>query len=190
MRQVSGIALRLFCKHTVSGTISLALQAFFSPFPHGTCSLSVTWWYLALRDGPRRFRPNFTCPAVLGNIPGDYTDFAYETITRCGAPFQASSAIWQFGNSSGLSHSPVERPATPDRQRLRPYTSTRFRLFPVRSPLLGESLFYFLFLGLLRWFSSPGSLCQTYRIAPFQFGIVMNYHHEVAPFGYRRIKAR
>ena len=30
------------CMLTVSGTISLALQAFFSPFPHGTCSLSVT----------------------------------------------------------------------------------------------------------------------------------------------------
>ena len=89
-------------------------------------------------------------------------DFAYETITRYGAPFQASSAIQRLGNSSGLSHSPVERPATPDRQRLRPYTSTRFRLFPVRSPLLGESLIYFLFLGLLRWFSSPGSLYQPY----------------------------
>ena len=31
----------------------------------------------------------------------------------------------------------------------------RFGLFPVRSPLLGESLVYFLFLGVLRCFSSP-----------------------------------
>ena len=30
-------------------------------------------------------------------------------------------------------------------------------LFPVRSPLLRESLVYFLFLGVLRCFSSPGS---------------------------------
>ena len=28
------------------------LPGFFSPFPHGTCSLSVTREYLALRDGP------------------------------------------------------------------------------------------------------------------------------------------
>ena len=41
------------------------LSGFFSPFPHGTCSLSVTREYLALRDGPRGFRQGFTCPAVL-----------------------------------------------------------------------------------------------------------------------------
>ena len=29
------------CKHTVSGSISLPLPGVFSPFPHGTCSLSV-----------------------------------------------------------------------------------------------------------------------------------------------------
>ena len=34
---------------------------------------------------------------------------------------------------------------------------TRFGLFPVRSPLLGESLSYFLFLRVLRCFSSPRS---------------------------------
>ena len=35
----------------------------------------------------------------------------------------------------------------------------RFGLFPVRSPLLGES---FLFLRVLRCFSSPGSLDPAY----------------------------
>jgi hypothetical protein len=29
------------CRHTVSGSISLPSPGFFSPFPHGTCSLSV-----------------------------------------------------------------------------------------------------------------------------------------------------
>ena len=37
----------------------------------------------------------------------------------------------------------------------------RFGLFPVRSPLLRKSLFYFLFLRVLRCFSSPGSLTYT-----------------------------
>ena len=37
---------------------------------------------------------------------------------------------------------------------------TRFGLFPVRSPLLGKS---FLFLWVLRCFSSPGSLLPIYR---------------------------
>ena len=53
------------CRHTVSGTISLPSQGCFSPFPHGTGSLSVAGEYLALRDGPRRFPRDFTCPAVL-----------------------------------------------------------------------------------------------------------------------------
>ena len=41
------------------------LPGCFSPFPHGTGSLSVTREYLALGDGPPCFRPDFSCPAVL-----------------------------------------------------------------------------------------------------------------------------
>ena len=131
-------------------------------------------------------------PQYLGQSRRDRSDFAYETITPCGAPFQASSAIWRFGNSSGLSHSPTKRPTTPDRQRLRPITSTRFRLFPVRSPLLGESLAYFLFLGLLRWFSWPGPLRTPYAAfyGRFQMAMTAYYRCRVAPFGYLRINAR
>src|ERR1043166_7630307 len=53
------------CKRVVSGTISLPSQGFFSPFPHGTSSLSVANEYLALPDGPGRFPQGSTCPAVL-----------------------------------------------------------------------------------------------------------------------------
>src|ERR1700737_110742 len=55
------------CKHTVSGSISLPSPGFFSPFPHGTSSLSVASAYLALGDGPPGFPRDCTCPAVLGN---------------------------------------------------------------------------------------------------------------------------
>jgi len=51
--------------HTVSGSISLPLSGFFSPFPHGTGSLSVDNEYLALEDGPPIFRQNFSCSALL-----------------------------------------------------------------------------------------------------------------------------
>ena len=54
------------CKRTVSGTISPSCEEYFSPFPHGTCSLSVTDEYLALRDGSRRFPQNSTYSVVLG----------------------------------------------------------------------------------------------------------------------------
>jgi hypothetical protein len=53
------------CTHTVSGSISLRSPRFFSPFPHGTGSLSVGKEYLALEDGPPMFRQGFTCPALL-----------------------------------------------------------------------------------------------------------------------------
>src|SRR5699024_12310227 len=41
------------------------LPGCFSPFPHGTGSLSVTREYLALRDGPPKYRRNFSCSVVL-----------------------------------------------------------------------------------------------------------------------------
>ena len=53
------------CTHTVSGSISLPSPGFFSPFPHGTGSLSVGREYLALEDGPPMFRQGFTCPVLL-----------------------------------------------------------------------------------------------------------------------------
>ncbi len=57
------------CK--VSGSISLLYSRFFSPFPHGTGSLSVFREYLALDDGPPRFRQGSTCPVLLRNSSRD-----------------------------------------------------------------------------------------------------------------------
>lgn len=49
----------------VSGSLSLFSSKFFSPFPHGTSSLSVSDKYLALPDGPGQFKQDFTCPVLL-----------------------------------------------------------------------------------------------------------------------------
>ena len=43
------------------------LSGCFSPFPHGTGSLSVIGECLALEGGPPSFGPGFTCPALLGD---------------------------------------------------------------------------------------------------------------------------
>ena len=64
------------CKRMVSGSISLPYSGFFSPFPHGTGSLSVSQEYLALPDGPGKFMQGFTCPALL-RIPLSITSLAY-----------------------------------------------------------------------------------------------------------------
>ena len=49
----------------VSGTISPPYSGYFSPFPHGTCPLSVSQEYLALPDGAGRFKRSFTGSALL-----------------------------------------------------------------------------------------------------------------------------
>ncbi len=53
------------CRRTVSGSVSLFCAKCFSPFPHGTGSLSVSHQYLALPDGPGGFTQDSTCPALL-----------------------------------------------------------------------------------------------------------------------------
>jgi hypothetical protein len=53
------------CRHPVSGSVSPPLSGCFSPFPHGTGSLSVVEEYLGLEGGPPMFGQGFTCPALL-----------------------------------------------------------------------------------------------------------------------------
>jgi hypothetical protein len=77
------------CKHAVSGTVSLPSQGFFSPFPHGTGSLSVTNEYLALPDGPGRFPQGSTCPAVLRSHLDEDCIFEYGAVTLFGRPSHA-----------------------------------------------------------------------------------------------------
>ena len=85
------------CKHAVSGSISLPSQGFFSPFPHGTSSLSVAGEYLALGDGPPRFPQGSTCPVVLGNrIQGARSTFTYGAFTLYGRPFQTVRLAPEF----------------------------------------------------------------------------------------------
>ncbi len=132
------------CRRVVSGTISLPSQGFFSPFPHGTCSLSVAREYLALPDGPGRFSLGSTCPAILRSHWKKDCIFKYGAVTLFGRPFQTVRLIFVL---------PHRGPATPGS--------------PFESPGLGSSAFArhysrnhgcFLFLRVLRWFTSPGLL--------------------------------
>jgi hypothetical protein len=127
----------------VSGTVSLPSQGFFSPFPHGTGSLSVASEYLALPDGPGGFPQDSTCPAVLRIPLGPRRAFAYRAVTCSGRPFQTVRLARKV---------PPRGPATPPS--------------PCGSDGLGSSDFArhysrnhgcFLFLRVLRWFTSPGS---------------------------------
>ena len=53
------------CRSMVSGSLSLPSPGFFSPFPHGTCPLSVAAGYLALDRGRPGFGQGSSCPALL-----------------------------------------------------------------------------------------------------------------------------
>ena len=84
----------------VSGSISLRYSRFFSPFPHGTGSLSVSQEYLALADGPAGFRQGFTCPALL-RIPLSFTLIACTGLS----PSTAQLSRWFQFFTQGMSRS-------------------------------------------------------------------------------------
>ena len=81
----SGRVASTACRHPVSGSISLPSSGCFSPFPHGTCSLSVTEEYLGLEGGPPTFRQDFSCPALLED---QFAFYLYGAITHYGPTFQ------------------------------------------------------------------------------------------------------
>ena len=88
------------------------LPGFFSPFPHGTGSLSVDYEYLALEDGPPIFKQDFTCPALLISILVLYLNFRLRDYHPL-----------RFNFPENLTNSNIKY----------------WRLIPVRSPLLWES---------------------------------------------------
>ena len=133
--------------------VSIGFQVLFhSPpgvlftFPSRYYTLSVTRSYLALGDGPPTFPLDFSCPVVLRILASivafrlrgchpvlpNFPDmFGYAIVNLC-----KSLPLWCIA-------------------------TLRFGLFPFRSPLLRKSFVYFLFLRVLRCFSSPGSPTQT-----------------------------
>ncbi len=57
------------CRRMVSSSISPRCSRYFSPFPHGTRSLSVSQEYLALADGAARFEGDSSGPPLLRILP-------------------------------------------------------------------------------------------------------------------------
>ena len=96
-------------------------------FPSRYYSLSVTWSYLALRDGPRSFRPDFSCPDVLRISARLLLLFAYKRFTSFAVSFQ----ILRLSPFLAL------RGSLPLR-----CLHLRFGLLRFRSPLLSESLLF------------------------------------------------
>ena len=95
--------------------------------------------YLALGGGPPSFTPGFSCLALLGNMSGRRVSFVYGAITLCGSAFQKLQLEIRFMTPCQPVHW-LDRPTTPRTHKPhRPLGVLRFRLVPVRSPLLRES---------------------------------------------------
>ena len=96
-------------------------------------------WAPRIRTGFHVSRPTWDTRGVRGR-------FAYGAFTRCGRTFQTVPLRPLL---------PVAGSRNPGKQ------ASRFGLFRFRSPLLAESL-RFLFLGVLRCFTSPGVASSAY----------------------------
>ena len=128
--------------------------------------------YLALEGGPPGFPRDSSCPVVLGirlAVPRLSPTGLLPSVAGLSRPVQLGS-----GSSQSW------RPATPP-----PIARRRFRLLPVRSPLLRESR--------LISFPRPTEMFQFGRCPPLHLWIrcrvTGHYASRVTPFGNPRIDA-
>jgi hypothetical protein len=145
------------CRHVVSGSLSSPGRGSSHLSLALLGSLSVAREYLALRDGPRRFEPASTCPALL----------------RCrarGLP-PSRTGLSPAGADHSRSLPLVENLVTPMCSVLQPPPdeSGGFGLFRVRSPLLTESRLLSFPPGT-EMFQFPGLATATYGFSGRPFG--------------------
>ena len=134
------------CKHRVSGSLSLPSR--------GSFHLSLTVLYSIGHQvvfSLRRWSSLFPTGFLVSCGTPDPPDPLQLRIRGCYSLRLGFPSVFR---------SPLRYPLGV----LTPFNITikRFGLFPFRSPLLRESFVYFLFLRVLRCFSSPGSLPLPY----------------------------
>ena len=124
-------------------------------------------------------------PCYSGTPRGGRLAFVYRAVTFYGELFHEASTNRSLCNSLNPPVGVLMGPTTPTRQRHRAITPCRFRLFPVRSPLLGESRL----LSLPR----PTEMFQFRRFPPqalcVQTWVTGHDPGRVSPFGHPRISA-
>ena len=129
-----------------------------------------------MRDGPRGFPRDFSCPVVLRNLSNEPAYFRLPDYHRLWSTVPGRSTNMLVCDSSALR---PNRPYNPGVQ------APRFGLFRVRSPLLAESLLFSVPAGTemvhFPALSSTG-LC-------IQPGIPRHDSRWVAPFGHLRVEA-
>jgi hypothetical protein len=135
----------------------------FSPFPHGTRSLSVIREYLGLPGGPGRFTQDSSSPVLLGIPSNSRQGFAYPTLTVYGATSQKLRLPHRFITVCGLgrNHQRVPQPHTRNTCRLSHAHGLASSAFAHH---YSRNHYCFLFLRVLRCFTSP-----RYHQPPYTF---------------------
>jgi hypothetical protein len=134
---------------------------YFSPFPHGTGSLSVTRKYLGLGGGPPRFTRDFSGPVLLGIPLRSRADFTYGGITRYAGAFQHLRLSTRFltPRQDGSPSRAVPLPQPRNACRLSHVTGLASSPFAHH---YSGNRGCFLFLWVLRCFTSPRYLQPPY----------------------------
>ena len=139
-----------------------------------------------MQDGPRRFPQDFTCPVVLRKYTMESANLSPTGLSPCIAGLSRAVRLDCGFVTPPQGGDPRTRtPTTPTAQRSPAITYSRFGLFPVRSPLLGES----------RLISFPGGTEMVhfppFASASYEFRVRMTRHYprRVSPFGHPRIDA-
>ncbi len=105
--------------------------------------------------GPPCFTRDSSCPALLGCVNRSSSSFAYRSFTFCGPAFQLVRLELVLVTPVIGCRLSIPQPATPIQQLRQDLTLHGFGLFPVRSPLLRESLL-FSFPPGTKMFQFPG----------------------------------
>jgi len=149
--------------------LCIPLPGYFSPFPHGTCPLSVTREYLGLGGGPPRFTRNFTGSVLLGIPLGRYGRFRLRDSYPLWCAFPCASTNAVLCHSPPVRQNWLDGPTTPPPQPLPGITWKRFSLIRFRSPLLTESRLFSLPVGTEMFHFPtfpPHALCVQARVTP------------------------
>jgi hypothetical protein len=124
-------------------------------------------------------------PPYLGSTDGRGDGFRLRGCYPLWRPFPRPSTTHVLCNSLEEVQLPLSGPATPRQQRLHAVTLPRFRLAPVRSPLLRGSRLLSLPPGT-EMFQFPGLPLPVLCV---QTGVTRHDPRRVSPFGHPRINA-
>ena len=140
------------CRHHGFRYYFTPLPGCFSPFPHGTSSLSVAGEYLALGGGPPSFPQDSSCPAVLRWLPSPCRTFRLRGSHPLRPDFPVSST--RSYRWDGTLQRSTATPATPHAQRLQALARMRFQVL-FHSPRRGS---FHLSLTVLVHYRSQASI--------------------------------